>query len=53
MPKPHAYFQTMIKTPMKFRKNRYKTVGEVVPTTYPLSIHFDIDNAGEMAKFNL
>ena len=27
--KPHAYFQTMTKTPVKFRKNWYKTVGGV------------------------
>ena len=25
-------------------KNPYKTVGEIVPTRYPLSIHIDIDN---------
>ena len=25
--KPHAYVQTMSKTPLKFQKNRYKTVG--------------------------
>ena len=29
--KPHACFQTMTKTPVKFQKNRYKTVG-VAPT---------------------
>ena len=51
-PKTHAYFQTMAETPVKFQKNRYKTVG-VVPTRYPLSIHFVIDNARKMAKFNL
>ena len=38
---------------MKFGKNRYKTVGGVAPTRYPLSIHFVIDNARKMAKFNL
>ena len=27
--KPHAYFKTMTKTPVKFRKNWYKTVGGV------------------------
>ena len=43
---PHAYFQTMNKTPVKFRKNRYKTVGEFVPRRYPLSIYIVIDNAG-------
>ena len=40
--KPHAYLQTMYKTPVKFQKNRYKTVGGVAHTRYPLSIHFDI-----------
>ena len=29
--KPHAYLQTMTKTPVKFQKNRYKTVGGVAP----------------------
>ena len=51
--KPHAYLQTMTKTPVKFRKNRYKTVGGVAPTRYPLSIQFVINNARKMAKFNL
>ena len=50
---PHANLQTMNKTPVKFRKNRYKTVGGVAPTRYPLSIHFVIDNAGKMAEVNL
>ena len=34
--KPHAYLQTMTKTPVKFQRNRHKTVGRVahkVPTT--------------------
>ena len=47
--KPHAYFQTMTKTQVKFRKNRYKTVKGVAPTRYPLSTHFVIDNASKMA----
>ena len=51
--KPHAYLQTMTKTPVKFETNRYKTVGGVAPTRYPMSIHFVKDNAGKMAKFNL
>ena len=42
---PHAYLQSMYKTPVKFQKNRYKTVGEVAHTRYPLSIHFDRKNA--------
>ena len=43
----------MTKTPVNFKKNQYKTVGEVTPTRYPLSIHFVIDNARKMAKFDL
>ena len=50
---PLAYLQTMTKTPVKFRKDRYKTVGELAHTRHPLSIHFVIDNARRMAKFNL
>ena len=42
---PHAYLQTMYKTPVKFQKNLYKTVGGVAHTRYPLSIHFDSKNA--------
>ena len=30
--KPHAYLQTMTKIPFEFQKNRYKSVGGVVPT---------------------
>ena len=43
----------MTKTPVKFRKNRYKTVGGVAPIRYSLSIYIVIDNARNMAKFNL
>ena len=42
----------MTKTPVKFQKNQYKTVGGVAPTRYPLSIHIVIDNARKMAKLN-
>ena len=42
--KPHAYLQTMYKTPVKFQKNRYKSIGGVAHTRYPLSIHFDSKN---------
>ena len=45
MSKPHAYFQTMYKTHVKFQKNQYKNVGGVAHTRYPLSIHFDSKNA--------
>ena len=43
--KPRAYLQTMYKTPVKFQKNQYKTVGGVAHTRYPLSIHLDSKNA--------
>ena len=43
----------MTKTPVKFQKNWYNTVGGVAPTKYPLSIHFVIDNARKKANFNL
>ena len=43
--KPHAYLQTMLKSLVKFQRNQHKTVGEVVHTRYPLSIHFDSKNA--------
>ena len=42
----------MYKTPVKFQKNWYKTVGGDAHTKYPLSIHFDSKNARKMAKFN-
>ena len=43
--KPHALLQTMTKTPVKFQKNQHKTVGGVVHTMYPLSIHLNGKNA--------
>ena len=43
--KPHARLQTVTKTPVKFQKNQHKTVGGVVHTRYPLSIHFNGKNA--------
>ena len=33
--KPHAYLQTMPKTPAMFQKDQYKTVRGVAPTSYP------------------
>ena len=38
--KPHAYLQAILKTPVKFQKNRPKTVGGVKGTRYLLPIHF-------------
>ena len=43
----------MTKTPVKFKKNPYKTVGGVAPTRYPLSDNIVIDNARKIAQFNL
>ena len=34
--KPHAYLQRMVKTSVKFQKNRSKTVGGVAHTRYIL-----------------
>ena len=51
--KPHARFQTMTKTPVKFQKNQHKTVGGVAHTRYPLSIYFNGKNARKMTEFNL
>ena len=51
--KPHAYLQTMTQSPVKFPKNRHKTVGGVANTRYSLSIDFDSENDEKMAKFNL
>ena len=39
--KPHAYFQTMFKSLVKFQRNWHKTVGGVAHTRYPLYIYFD------------
>ena len=36
----YAHFQTMILTPVKFQRNRSKTVGGVANTRYLVSIHF-------------
>ena len=42
--KPYAYLQSIIKTTVKFQKNQNETVGGVVHTRYPLSIHFHCQN---------
>ena len=43
--KPQAYLQTISKTPVKFQKNQYKTVGGDAHTSCLLSVHFDRKNA--------
>ena len=50
--KPHAYLQSLVKTYVKFQKNRNETVGGVAHTRYPLSIHFHCQKA-RMTKFKL
>ena len=42
--KPHAHLQVMVRTSVQFEKSRNKTVGEVVHTWYPMSIHFHCKN---------
>ena len=39
----------MSKTPVRFQKNQYKTIGGDAHTRYPLSIHFDSENARKIA----
>ena len=56
--KPHAHFQSMVKTFVKFQTNRNKNVGEVVHTMYPMSIHIHCQNdqvqiAKNVSKINL
>ena len=43
--KLHSHLQSSVKTSLKFRKNRNKTIGRVAHTRYPLSIHFHCKNA--------
>ena len=43
--KPHANLQIMVRASVQFEKNRNKTVGGVVHTRYPMSIHFHCINA--------
>ena len=51
--KPHAHFQAMAKTAVKFSKERHKTVGGVAHNRYPLPIHFDSIRAKKMTKFKM
>ena len=41
VPKPHAHLHSMQKTFAKVQNNWGITVRGIVPTKYPLSIHFD------------
>ena len=51
--KPHAYHQITSKTPVKFQKNHFKTVGGVAHTRYILPIHYQCKKAKKMTKLNL
>ena len=50
--KPHAYLQTILKAPVKFQKDRTKTVGGVKGTRYLLKIrnHAHAPRATESQK---
>ena len=48
--KPHAYLQTILKAPVKFQKDRPKTVGGVKGTRYLLPIYFCSIRTQKMSK---
>ena len=48
--KPHAYFQTILKAPVKFRKDQLKTVVGVKGTRYLLPIRFCSIRTQNMSK---
>ena len=47
---PHAYLQAILKTHVKFRKDRPKTMGGVKGTRYLLPIHFCNIRTPKMSK---
>ena len=51
--KPHAYLQTILKAPVKFQKDRPKTVGGVKGTSYLLPIHFCSIRTQKMSKLKM
>ena len=51
IPKPHAHLHSMLKTSAVFQNNWWKTVRGVVPTRYPLSLHFDSISYWKKTKF--
>ena len=51
--KPHAYFQTILKAPVKFQKDRLKTVIKVTGTRYLLLIRFCSIRAQKMSKLKM
>ena len=50
---PHVYLQTIFKAPVKFQKDRPKTVGEVKGTRYLLTIDFSNIRTQKMSKFKM
>ena len=48
--KTHAYFQTILKAPVKFKKDRLKTVVGVTGTRYLLPIRFCSIRTQKMSK---
>ena len=48
--KPHVYLQTILKAPVKFQKDRTKTVGGVKGTRYLEKIRKTTHNAPRKAK---
>ena len=51
--KPHAHLQTILKTPVKFQKDRTKTVGGVKGTKYLLKIRNHAPRATHHASRNM
>ena len=51
--KTHAYLQTILKAPVKFQKDRPKTVGGVKGTRYLLLIHFCNIRTQKMSKLKM
>ena len=51
--KPHAYLQTILKAPVKFQKDRLKTVVGVTGTRYLLPIRFCSIRTQKMSKLKM
>ena len=51
--KPHAYLQTILKAPVKFQKDRLKTVVGVTGTRYLLPICFCSIRTKKMSKLKM
>ena len=51
--KPHAYFQTILKAPVKFQKDRLKTVVGVTGTRHLLPIRFCSIRTKKISKLKM